>query len=295
MAFNEIIILGAGAVGSAFGALLSRQNKVLLVGRKAHVDKIKQHGLQTSGYVEKTFTLKAATKIESIPEKALLILTTKAFDAAPSLEEIKPLLKEETTILIMQNGLGVKEEIKEKTGLEVVQGFTYTGAIFLEPGKIFISPLRGKTFIEPSEKAEEIKELLEGAAFKTEVPNDFRERQWEKFIINCVLNPLTAIFGVENNMIVQPSLDPVKKSIIDECVDVARAEGVDLQKDFLEHINTFFAGSRNKSSMLQDLEKGRKTEIKYLNGKVVELAEKHGLKALTNQKIVKQIERLEKD
>jgi 2-dehydropantoate 2-reductase len=295
MAFSEIIILGAGAVGSAFGALLSRQNKVLLVGRKEHVKAINQQGLQVIGHIEETFSLKAATKLESIPEKALLLLTTKSFDAASSLEEIKPLLKADTTILTLQNGLGIKEEIKAKTGLDILQGFTYTGAIFLEPGKIFLSPLRGKTFIEPSKKAEAIKQLLEEADFKTEVPENFRERQWEKFIINCVLNPLTAIFGVENNMIVQPSLDPVKKSIIDECLDVAKAEGVNLETDFLAHINIFFASSQNKSSMLQDLEKGRKTEIKYLNGKIVELAEKHGLKALTNQKIVKQIERLEKD
>jgi 2-dehydropantoate 2-reductase len=292
MPFNEIIVLGAGAIGSAFGALLSRQNKVLLVARKAHVEAVNKQGLQTFGFIEENFRLKAAEKVVSIPEKALIVLTTKALDAAESLAEVKPLLREETVILTLQNGLGVKEEIKEKTGLEVVSGLTYAGVAFLEPGKIVISGF-SKTFIEPKRESEAIKAVFDRAGLKTETPENFLEKQWEKVVVNCVLNPLTAIFGFENSQIANPQLDPVKKSIIEECREVAKAEGVELKKDFLSHINTFFTGSQNKSSMLQDLERKRKTEIDYLNGRIVALAKKHGLKALTNEKIVAQIKRLE--
>ena len=294
MAFNKIIVLGAGAIGSTFGALLSRQSQVLLVGRKEHVKAVNQEGLRFSGALEEAFKLKAGTEIDEVPERTLLLLTTKAFAAAESLAKVKPLLKDDTVILCLQNGLGVKEEVKEKTGLDVVQGFTYSGAVFLQPGQVFVSALR-KTYLEPSEKSEEILETFDQAGLEAGAPENFKEKQWEKFVVNCVLNPLTAIFGVENSLITNRQLDPVKKSIIDECLEVAEAEKVKVRGDFLEYINSFFAHSRNKSSMLQDLENGRKTEIDYLNGKVVKLARKHGLTALTNQKVVRQIKRLEND
>ncbi|MAH33471.1 hypothetical protein CL615_03685 [archaeon] len=89
----KIIILGAGGIGSLVGALLSKDNDVLLVGNKAHTDEIKKNGLQITGCIDKSFKIKADTKINKIEDNTLIILTTKAVDNEKSINQIKNLIK----------------------------------------------------------------------------------------------------------------------------------------------------------------------------------------------------------
>ena len=86
MNFQKIFVLGAGAVGSSYGALLSRKNDVTLIGRKVHVEAIKTKGLEISGDIQERFFVKAETKIKKIPSDALILLTTKAYDSVKALK-----------------------------------------------------------------------------------------------------------------------------------------------------------------------------------------------------------------
>ena len=117
---------------------------------------------------------------------------------------------------------------------------------------------------------------------------------WKKIILNCVLNPLTAILRVENNVIADEKLNPIKKLIVDECLEVAKKDGAKFNFDFVKAINDGIENSRNISSMLQDLLKGNPTEIDYLNGAVVELGEKYGVKCPVNEALVMIIKEMEK-
>ena len=116
MDFQRIYILGAGAIGSVFGAFLSKMHDVTLIGNKAHMEAINQRGLIICGEIEETFHLKTNTEITEIPDQTLIILTTKAYDIAEAVGSIKGKANNDTVILILQNGLGNEEVARKAAG-----------------------------------------------------------------------------------------------------------------------------------------------------------------------------------
>lgn len=284
----KIIILGAGGIGSLVGAFLSKENDVLLVGREKHVDKINKNGLKISGCINKNFKVKAATKIESIDDDTLIILSTKAVDNEKSINEIKGLIKEDTIILSLQNGLGTEDLIKELVDCEVIRGIITAGTTFLEEGRVECSNV-GEVYLEDSDASEEIKNMLAGAGFKAEISDDIQERIWIKLMVNCVMNTLTAIFRVKNKEL--SKVPELVKSVIYETVEVAEKEGLNFDKEKMYEIVTGIIqkSGENKSSMFQDILKGRKTEIDFMNGKIVELGKKHNIKTPVNETLVSMI------
>jgi 2-dehydropantoate 2-reductase len=286
MSFDKIIVLGAGAVGSIYGALLSEKNDVTLIGNKAHVDAVNSKGLSISGDMNETFYLKADTEIRGIPENTLIILTTKAYDSAKAIERIKKLLKKDTVVLVLQNGLGNEEIVKRVAGdkAKILRGVTAMAAEFFEPGRVRFSS--GETIIEQNEVAEEIGEIFSKCMLKTRLFNDINMEVWNKLVVNCVVNPLSALFHVRNCELVSDLLKTVRRGIVRECVDVGKAEGItfpeDLEKDVDEKISSY----TNFSSMYQDVVRDKKTEIDFLNGKVVELGRKHNIPTPVNETLV---------
>jgi ketopantoate reductase len=95
--FNKIFILGAGAIGSVLGGLLSEKNDVTLIGNKAHVDAINSNGLSVLGDVTASFDVPADIKIRKIPERTLIFLTTKAYDSEKAMKKVRRLLKKDTS------------------------------------------------------------------------------------------------------------------------------------------------------------------------------------------------------
>jgi 2-dehydropantoate 2-reductase len=116
---------------------------------------------------------------------------------------------------------------------------------------------------------------------------------WRKAIFNCVINPTTSLLRSEVGAIVDPKLNSLKRQIIDECLAVAKADGVTFEEDFIALIDRVFAGARTIASMQQDLMKGRKTEIDHMNGAVVELAVRFGIACPVNAAMTTMIRYLE--
>lgn len=293
MTFNKVFILGAGAVGSSFGAALSRNHDVTLIGGKAHVEAVNSKGLSISGNIDGTFHLKADTEIRSIPEKTLVILATKVQDSARAIEGIKNLLKKDTVILILQNGIGNEEIVRHAAGKEVkiLRGVLKVAAEFLEPGAVrFWS---GRTIIGQGETAEEIVEMLNKCGLDAKLSENIDRDVWNKLVVNCVVNPLTAILRATDGAIIVDSLKKTRIEIVKECTAVAEAEGIVLGADLAERIDKTVAGYKNFSSMYQDITKRKKTEIDYLNGKVVELGKKHDIPTPVNETLAGMIKFLE--
>jgi 2-dehydropantoate 2-reductase len=286
MSFQKIFVLGAGAIGSAYGALLSQKNDVTLIGRRTHVEAINRNGLVLSGNVNHRFLVKAETIVKEIPLDTLILLTTKAHDITEAVASLKPLLRKDTVLLVLQNGLGVKALVEKVTEnkAEVVRGLVTSAAEFFEPGKI--SFWQGETLLEPVQTSERIAQVFNESGLKTRIVKDIREELWKKLIINCVVNPLTAIFRVRNNAIMVDSLRWIRHEIIRECVAVGKAEGIRFQENLEELIEQKIAGYTNYSSMCQDILKGKKTEIDFLNAKIVELGKKHGIPTPVNETLV---------
>ena len=287
-------MLGAGAIGSLYGAKLAADNDVTLIGRAEHVAAINSHGLRIEGIESQVVRVRAATQLEKIGPNALILLTTKVTDGASALGAIARLVRDDTTILCLQNGLG--SERIARTALDdrgvVLRGITQFGAIFKSPGVIQFMA-RGYTVIERHERSVRLAEVLHAAGLDCRISPDIGADVWHKLVINCVVNPITAILGCEVGGIANPQLEPLKRLVIDECIAVAAAEGVTFENDFMREIDDFFRPSHNIASMLQDLRRGRPTEIDYMNGAVVTIGSGHGLDCPVNDALTKIIKAME--
>jgi len=293
LSFSRIFVLGAGAIGSVYGACLSESYDVTLIGNRNHVKAIKANGLSIVGDMRKVFHIKADTQIRGILGKTLVILTTKAYDSARAMEGVRSLLKKDTVILVLQNGLGNEGTVKRIVGdrAKILRGITKMAAEFLRPGKIrFWS---GETIIESNEDAGKISEILNECRLKSRLSEHIDQEVWTKLVVNCVVNPLTALFRVKNCAIWADSLRTVRQSIITECVEVAEAEGILLPADLAERMDKRLSCYTNFSSMYQDIVKHKRTEIDFLNGKIVELGRKHHIKTPVNETLLSFIKFLE--
>src|SRR3989344_6088896 len=290
----KIIILGAGGIGSMAGALLSRENDVLLVGREAHADKINKDGLKISGCINKNFKVKAATEIVEMDEGTLVILCTKVVDSEAAIKKIRHLIKKNNIILCLQNGLGSEDIVKGIVKCKVIRGITTAGTTFLEAGKVSCSNI-GDIFIKQSDVSEKICRIFKKAGLPAQVDKNIKERIWKKTIVNCVMNPLTAIFGVKNGALLKDT--GLIMPIIDELLAVAEKEDLkfDRRETFSMVIKIIKDSAENKSSMLQDILKGKKTEVNFLNGKIIELAEKHKINVPANKMLFSMVKFLEND
>ena len=292
MTFERILVLGAGAMGSIYGAFLSRKNDVTLIGDKTHVESISSSGLRITGDANETIQVKAKTEIHDIPRKALIILTTKAYDSEKAINGIRKLFKKDTIVLILQNGLGNEEVVKHVLGeVKVLRGVTKMAAEFFKPGEIKF--WTGETVVEPSDASTEIAKILNDCGLRTRISDNIDREIWTKLVVNCVVNPLTAIFRVRNCEIWGDSLKNVRQGVVSECLRVAEAEGIALNRNIAERMDNQVLSYANFSSMYQDIIKGKKTEIDFLNGRIVELGKKHRVPTPFNETLVSFIKFLE--
>ncbi|MFQ6068276.1 MAG: ketopantoate reductase family protein [Candidatus Bathyarchaeia archaeon] len=282
MNVDKIFVLGAGAIGSIYGAFLSRKKDVTLIGSQGHVKTIQAQGLTLTGDINQNFRLKADVKIGEVPSNTLILLTTKAHDSVQAINQIKNMLKKDTVILVLQNGLGNEGLVKKLVSgkVEVLRGLTMMAAEFLEPGKIRV--WKNKTIIAKSKTAQEIASLFNDCGLETYISENMMKEIWDKLILNCVINPLTAIFHVRNHKIASETLKWIRHEIVRECLAVGKAEGINLKIN-LEELDRKILGYTNFSSMCQDIIKGKKTEIDFLNGKIVELGRKYLIPTPVNQ------------
>ncbi|HWY39637.1 MAG TPA: 2-dehydropantoate 2-reductase [Chthoniobacterales bacterium] len=290
----RIFVLGAGAIGSLYGAKLAAANDVTLIGRPDHVRAIEKNGLRIEGLESDIVRVRAATHIEQISPGALILLTTKLPATADALEPVASLIRDDTTIVALQNGLNSNEiaraAVRER-GI-VLRGITQFGAIFAQPGTIQYM-VKGFTLLEKHARSARIAAVLNAAGLDCRISFDITTEVWRKLIFNCVVNPVTTIIGSKVGGIVDSHLDGLKQLIIDECLAVADAEGVHLEEDFVSEVNAAYAGSQNVVSMQQDLLRGRVTEIDYLNGTVVTLGARHGLECPVNDGLIRIIKAME--
>ena len=290
----QIIVLGAGAIGSLYGAKLAAANDVILVAREKHADAINTAGLRVEGFEPQTLRLRAVTALERIGQDALILVTTKVPDTAAALRPLAPLIRDDTTIVSLQNGLDCEKLVRRALGDRgvVLRAITQFGAIFKSPGVIQFMA-RGRTVLEKHERSDHLAEVFNAAGLDCHVSSDIARDVWRKLVINCVVNPITAILGCEVGGIANPQLDPLKAIVIAECVAVAAAEGLVLDGNLQQEISDFFRPSHNLASMLQDLRRGRATEIDYLNGAVVTVGAQHAIDCPVNSALTAIIKAME--
>jgi len=284
----RIYVLGAGSIGSLLGALLARAgNDVLLIGREEQVKAINQRGLRVVGLEE--FEVKPRASVYAPEEPPdLLLLTTKSYSTKTALECARRCIGPETWILSVQNGLG-NEELALKVTPNVIGGITTNGAMLVEWGTVRWTG-RGLTVIGkyPTGKArfvEEVAEVFNGAGIETRVTDNAIGWKWAKVIVNSVINGLGTVLEVKNGTLKDvPELEGISIEIAREGCIVAQQLGIEFEVHPLELLwDTIERTRENYNSTLQDIRRGKRTEVDYINGKIVEYAQTVGLDAPRNE------------
>jgi 2-dehydropantoate 2-reductase len=293
---DPIVVLGAGAIGSVYAAKLAARHPVTVVVRQEHADAIRSHGLRLIGRETITARVTAVTAIETIEPRTTILLTTKVNASEAALTPIANLVRDDTVVVCVQNGLdseGIARRAVGGRGL-VLRAITQFGAIFQEPGLINFTA-SGYTLLVDGPRTAAIADMLTACGLEGRISPDIKTEIWRKLIYNCVINPITAIIGTDVGGIADARLDPLKQLVIDECLAVARTQGVAFDVDFVATITAVFSASRTIASMRQDLMRGRPTEIDHMNGAVAELGRQAGVDCPVNAALAAIIRAMDRD
>ena len=299
----KIAILGAGAIGSLFGALLWESGEdVVLIGRKRHVDAIKSRGLKVSGISgERIVKPKAVTTTQEIGKVDLIIISVKSYDTEQAAKDALNMIHHNTVVLTIQNGLGNIEKLCEIIGEKhVIGGVTMQGSTLVKPGEIYHAG-KGPTIIgelnrEITSRIKRIAETFNKAKIETQITQNIWGVLWDKLIINVGINALTAITRMKNGELLKiPETRNIMIEAVKEAVNVAKALNIKLEiKNHVRKvIEVAEATANNKSSMLQDIERRKKTEIDYINGAIVKLGKKLGIKTPVNKTLTALVKAIE--
>jgi 2-dehydropantoate 2-reductase len=280
----EILVFGAGSLGSLIGGLLAPHHDVMLLGREPHVGAIEESGLRITGEVDATVHAEAVTALSETgwqdsgtggapgdgPE--LAVVTVKSYDtpaAGRALARCSP-----GAVLSLQNGVGNEQRLAGAVEAPVLAGTCTYGARLREPGTVECTGV-GEIALGPpdggaSAAADRAGDAL-AAALRTTVAADMPRRRWEKLAVNCGINPTTALAGVRNGALVDGPAGPTAREAAREVARVAPSE-VDLSPEAAAAAVGRVAETTaaNTSSMYQDVAAGERTEIAALNGYVAE-------------------------
>ena len=291
----NIVILGAGAIGSLYGALLTKKNNVLLIGRKPHVNAIRKNGLTIDGKTKVNVKISAIDTVDNVPFYVdFLIITVKSFDTKLAINQAKKIIKDNTIILSLQNGLDNISAIEQVVDRrQIIAGITTDGAFFPKPGFVIHTGV-GKTVLgelygEKSERIKKIKNIFSKVGIETVVSNDVIKEMWVKAIVNSCINPLTAFLGCKNGYLIKnPILEKIVEDVCKESTLVANAYGTKLS--YHNMINKtkkiILETSENYSSMLQSIKKYRKTEVDSINGVFVDVGRTYNVNTPLNEILI---------
>ncbi|SFS37433.1 ketopantoate reductase family protein [Halostagnicola kamekurae] len=282
----QIVVFGAGSLGSLLGAVLAREHEVTLVAREAHADAVRADGIRLEGELEAVVHPRATTDGAGL-EADLAVVAVKAFDTESAAKTLAT--GRFDAVLSVQNGMGNEATLAESLEAPVLSGTVTYGAILREPGFVECTGV-GEITLGPrdggrSSLATAVGEAFERAGLETTVAEDMPVRRWRKLAVNAGINPITALTATENGAVLESPANAVARAATRETARTARATGVSLSnRDALEAMESVAAETRaNTSSMAQDVLAGRRTEIDSISGYVVDRAAEHGLEVPTNR------------
>lgn len=321
----SVAVLGAGSLGSMYGALLARAGcRVTLIGRdNAHAAAVKAGGLvlERVGDEQNPVTVKnirVVTELRAAEAPDLLILLVKSYHTAAALAGCAGDIPPACRVLTLQNGLGNLEAMAEFVPRQrLLAGVCYIGASLRGPGRVrhtgpaptLLGSPFAATFTAPgampddsgeaisSEQLANLCALFRAAGIPCTPSQDILAEIWTKMLLNASLNPLAALTRLNNlGVTAAPESQAIMAALLDEIVLVARAKGIALKVDDpLSHVRRMgeLSGA-NQASMLQDVLAGRPTEIMSMNGAVAREGAALGLPTPLNAAVANLIRLLEK-
>jgi 2-dehydropantoate 2-reductase len=289
----NVLLIGAGALGKLIAAQLAKSGtKVqVLVRREEHMNAIRERGIcvnqNSTTYTQK---LEAFTEIsDQTPD--VVILTVKSYQTEAAARQIA-CLRNSPAVLSLQNGLGneiplakycSQEQIMLGVCTHGVTALSDTEVAWNGVGEILI----GSKLQTLAPSVERLVRLLSAAGLHARYSQQIEEDVWRKVLVNCAINPLTAVTRLKNgDLLKREDLIRIMRDIVDEAVRIAEAKGIIVGDIWPRVLDVCRKTAQNRSSMLQDLEANRPTEIDALNGAIVKLAEEMGYPVPVNRTIV---------
>ena len=292
----KVAIMGAGAVGCYYGALLARAgHPVTIVGRPQHVAAVLEHGLilETGSFTE-AVQVDATTEPSGVAGADIILFCVKSTDTVAAGSAMAPYLAKDALVLSLQNGVDNAERLQTTLGRSVVPAAVYVAVDMPAPGHVRHHG-RGELVIGQSPMSGEIVEAFRHAGIPTEVSDNVDGALWAKLIVNCAYNALSAIAQQPYGRLMDVNgVRDVMTDVVAECLAVAERLNVKVPGDILSTVLALAASMPNQySSTAQDLARGKTSEIDHLNGYVVQTAEKLGIKAPVNRALLVMVKLLE--
>jgi 2-dehydropantoate 2-reductase len=308
--FRSTAVVGAGAVGSFYGAMLARAgHRVMLIGRPPHVRAIESHGLrlQMAGRTE-TIALHASTDLSAVRDADLVLVCVKSTDTESVARQIAPWLAADVIVLSLQNGVDNAATIARHTRQPVVPTVVYVATALPEPGLVshfgrgdlVIGPLDAQAAQDAvlQQRLHDVVALFASAGVSVRISPDVMVELWGKLMVNCAYNAISALAQMPyGKLAALPAIRDVQHAVVREVVAVAQADGQPLALEpalqAMERIAEAMPGQL--SSTAQDLARGKPTEIDHLNGYVVRRGAELGIATPVNQTLHALVKLVESD
>lgn len=319
----RVAIYGAGSLGTILGAFISKAgvNIELINRNKAHVKALQEKGACIVGTLEFKQPVVAYTPEEMQGIYDIIFLMTKQQHNAEVVETLRPFLAEDGALVTFQNGLP-EVLLAEILGEEHVLGCTVAwGATLQSPGVCELTSAPdalsfslGAMSDKRSKHFERVKELLEMMG-TVEVEENFIGTRWSKLLINAAFSGMSAVLGCTFGEAAGPwASRRIVQGLMKECMDVCEAGGIHIEpvqgKDIVKLLNynnpfkralsfmiipiAIRKHAKLKASMLQDIEKGKLTEVDAINGAVSDYGRKVGVPTPLNDCVVEIIHHIER-
>ena len=239
---------------------------------------------------------------QNSPGDDLVIVAVKYHHLPQTIDDMKNRIVENTIIISVMNGIDSEERIGAAFGIEKVLYATAVGidavrednrVTYSTQGKIYFGEPKG---IIPSEKVERVKSFFDQAGIFYEIPEDIIHVLWWKFMVNVGINQASAVLkATYGDFQTLPAARELMESAMGEVIQIAKVEGIQFSEDDMAKWHQVLSGlsPSGKTSMLQDIEAGRKTEVEMFAGKVIELGRKNGIPTPVNERLFKTITEIE--
>ncbi|CAD5372888.1 2-dehydropantoate 2-reductase [Rubrivivax sp. A210] len=297
-ALHSTAVVGAGAVGSYFGAMLARAgHPVTLIGRAAHVQAIARDGLQLQrGGTAETVRLAATTELAAAAAADLVLVCVKSTDTEAVARQLAPLLAEGALVLSLQNGVDNAATLARHLRQTVVPVVVYVATAMPAPGVVQHFG-RGDLVVGPRDAAaaqdaalqqrlQAVAELFARAQVPVRIAPDVMAELWRKLVVNCAYNAISGLVQQPyGRLAAQPAIRAVQEAVVREVLAVAAAEGQVLAlADALKATEGIAAAMPAQlSSTAQDMARGKASEIDHLNGYIARRGAELGIATPVNQ------------
>lgn len=306
--FKHIAVVGAGAVGSFYGAMLARAgHKVTLIGRPAHVQATQRDGLKldlAGSSASETVRINASCELAVLESADLVLFCVKSTDSASVARQMAPHLAPHALIMSLQNGVENAALIAQQVSHAVIPCVVYVATEIPAPGcvkhhgrgDLVIGTMSTSRLTDSQKTLQSLVALFASAQVQVQMSPNLMAEMWSKLLINCAFNAISGLAQIQYaKLAALESVRSTQAALVKEVIAVALADGIHLSEpvalEAVAKISATMGGQ--KSSTAQDMARAKPSEIDHLNGFIVRRGQALGVATPVNQALFAMVKLVE--